>query len=281
MQEIHARFRQNLYQTLDPAFADAMRAQNHVRGGCSTKDGYLPYSVRFTVKSGQNDTSFGNGLVNGGITFAVLNQLKLRASMIVAGDDLLVALYEKNVNVEAIIGLEKEYGISPEAAVFHDPTHTSFISGIFVHDSVRYHFVPSPGRLLHRLWWAVRAPDPRHMASYVRGVAKGLIQVVSGLPILERLVGRFDSEGDVMKTDKGYLFRGAVCSFHPGIRDHFIRRYGITHVELEAVENYLDSLPAEPLILVHPVLDRIVEIDTADITERGHGVWVNTSGQPN
>lgn len=281
MQEMHANFRQDLYATLDVGFADAMRKQNHVKGGCSTKDGYLPYSVRFTVKSGQNDTSFGNGLVNGGITFAVLNQLKYRASMIVAGDDLLVALYEKEVDVEAIMGLEREYGISPEAAVFYDPSHVSFISGIFMFDSKRYHFLPSPGRLLSRLWWAVHAPDPKNLSAYIRGVAKGLVKVVSGLPVLELLIGKFDSDGDVIKTDKGYLFKNSANEFDPGVRDYFRRRYGITESELLDVEEYMSGLPVEPLILVHPVLDRIVEIDTADITVRGVGVWTNATGEPN
>lgn len=275
MQKIHADFRQDFYRCLNPKFAEQMRAQNCVRGGCSYKDGYLPYSVNYTVKSGHNDTSFGNGVVNGGITFAVLDELGYRASIIVAGDDLLVAIYDDDIDVAKIMSLEREYGISPEAGLFSDPCHTSFVSGIFVHDGVKIHFVPSPGRLVVRLWWTVKPPSAAREPEYVRGVALGLKDVVTGIPVLEKFVNRFASSGPSIKSDKGYIFKNSSNEFAPGIRAHFLQRYGLSAADLASLESYLDSLPAEPLLIVHPVLDQIIEIDTAAVEVRGRGVWAN------
>jgi hypothetical protein len=48
----------------------------------------------------------------------------------------------------------------------------------------------------------------------------------------------------------------------------FCVRYDLTYSQIEKCEAWLKTLPAKPLILSHPVLDRIVEVDMVGVEER-------------
>jgi len=50
-------------------------------------------------------------------------------------------------------------------------------------------------------------------------------------------------------------------------------RYGLTAADIANCEVWLASLPREPLLLKHPVLTRLMEVDLADIHVRGDGIW--------
>jgi hypothetical protein len=196
----------------------------------------------------------------------------VQASILVAGDDLLVACYDA-VKVDTVTALEREYGITPEARVFEDYQQVTFISGMWIGDGGRVGFVPLPGRLFARLWWTVSPPSLRKMEPYRRGVARGLTPVAGDIPLVRRLLTAFDTQGVAIATDKGRAFRGSQYTFSDGIWVAMERRYGLTAQAIADCEAWLESLPAEPLVLKHPVLDRLMEVDLADIAVRGDGVW--------
>jgi hypothetical protein len=272
MQKQHAEFRQSIYRLYDNELAEFAGKCDTVKGFALFPGGTLRYSMAYTVKSGHNDTTLGNSLVNAAIAYAALRRLGLRGSILVAGDDLLVALYE-TVDVATIASLEAEYGITPEARVFDDFERVTFTSGMFLSDGEMIGFVPLPGRLFARLWWTVKPPSARRRGPYLRGVARGLLPVAGEIPLLRVLLKSFDTQGSQVASDKGRQFRGASFSFGPGIWLAMERRYGLTVESIVECEEWLRSLPAGPLLLKHHVLDRLMEVDLADIGERGSNCW--------
>lgn len=272
MQAQHADFRQNLYELFDERLAHFARACNAVTGMAAFEGGVFRYRVNGTVKSGHNDTTLGNSLVNAAIAVAAFRRIGVPASILVAGDDLLVACYG-HVECSVVAAYEAEYGITPEARVFNDFEHVSFISGIFMHDGVDYHFVPTPGRLLARLWWTINPPPQKKAGPYLRGVARGLLGVLSGMPVLGRFVARYDDGGSAVLSNKCRLFRGVSSPLLSDVYFSFASRYGVSVEDLVETEAWLDSLPLGALFLRHPVLDAIMEVDLADVAERGNQVW--------
>jgi len=272
MQSQHAKFRQDIYRLFDAELGDFASQCDRVSGFAVFPGGTLRYKMKYTVKSGHNDTTLGNSLVNAAIAYAAFKRLGQRASILVAGDDLLVAYYS-HVDVEQVIALEKEYGITPEARVFDDYEKVTFISGMFIGDGEQIGFVPLPGRLFARLWWTISPPAARKVDAFRRGVARGLDPVAGSIPVLRTLLQSFDSQGVAIASNKGKQFHGSAFRFREGIWRAMERRYGLTALELAECESWLEGLPAEPLLLKHPVLDRFMEVDLADIGERGQGVW--------
>jgi hypothetical protein len=267
----HAAFRQRVYADFDEKFAAFVAACDCVKGFSALPAGMFRYKVDFTVKSGHNDTTLGNSLINAAIAYLAFQRAGVRCSIIVAGDDLLVACYD-DVELGLIRAYEAEYGIVPEARVFTSFAQTSFISGIFIEDEHTQYFVPSPGRLFERLWWSVKPPALKHVAAYQRGVALGLWPVCARIPALRVLLGKFLGSGKVGRSDKGYIFRGSEYEMGD-VMPSMCLRYALSRADFEELEAWLWGLPPEPLLLVHPVLDRIAAVDSADIADRGVGIW--------
>jgi len=272
MQEQHALFRQDVYRIFDPELAQFANDCDKVKGFAVFPGGLLRYSMEYTVKSGHNDTTLGNSLVNAAIAYAALKRLGLSASILVAGDDLLVALYDP-CTVDVLVAAEREYGITPEARVFESFEHVTFISGMWLGDGEKIGFVPLPGRLFARLWWTVAPPSHKKSQMYMRGVARGLLPVAGTIPLVRVLLRTFDTHGDAISSDKGKQFQGSKFDFGPGVWSSFERRYGLTTEELMDCESWLRGLPREALILKHHVLDRMAEVDLADVQDRGAGIW--------
>jgi len=272
MQAQHAEFRQAVYRSVDPELANFAKSCDKVKGFAVFPGGVLRYTMNYTVKSGHNDTTLGNSLINAAITYAAMKRLGIPGSILVAGDDLLVAA-RRPVPLKEMVAAEAEYGITPEARVFDDYERVTFISGMWTSDGDIIGFVPLPGRLFARLWWTVKPPALRKQKAYLRGVARGLLPAAGELPVVGEMLRSFDSYGEEIRSDKGRQFHGSKFSFGEGVYAAFSRRYGVTVDELLDCEAFLRALPAHPLVLKHPVLDRFMSVDMADIAERGDGIW--------
>jgi len=272
MQEMHAKFRQSIYRAFDAELGDFASSCDKVKGFAVFPGGPLRYKMDYTVKSGHNDTTLGNSLVNAAIAYAAFKRLGLRASILVTGDDLLVAAYDP-LQVDTVSTIEAEYGIQPEARVFDDYEQVTFVSGMWISDGTTMGFVPLPGRLFARLWWSVKPPGAKNTQPYLRGVSRGLQPVAGTLPLVRVLLAKFDSAGVGARSDKGLQFRGSDFRFGIDIWRAFERRYGLSTDEMMDCEEWLKSLPAKPLLLKHPVLDRLMEVDLADISDRGATSW--------
>lgn len=263
MRHEHAAFRYRVYGLFDPLLAHFAAQCENVRGLATCRDGVVRYLMRATVKSGHNDTTLGNSIINAAIAYYACRALGLRASILVMGDDLVVALYDE-ATCEDLMREEAAMGIKPEARMFYDPEDVSFISGLFARCGEEYFFVPSPGRLLARLFWTTRKVARRLEVDYLNGVSRCLTPICATMPIVRVFVFAADSGGEACKTDKGYLFRG-VEQFDADLRPWFERRYGLDPQQCRALEACLWQLPRAPLILKHPLLDAILERDLVDI----------------
>jgi hypothetical protein len=264
-----AEFRQKLYDLADVDLGKFARACNICFGSAKCTEGLVKYWIEYTVKSGHNDTTLGNGLVNIAIAYTAMSRLGLRGSIIATGDDLLCAIHE-DFDLDALIREETKFGIIPEANKFRDATAVSFVSGIFVPSQNGLAFIPLPGRLIGRLWWTTKQPGARaKFDQFRRGIALGLLPTCKDIPVIRVFLRKFEGKGKSTRSDKGFQFHGCeVKTDESVILDYFARRYGFSIGEVQECESYLESLPAEPLYINHPVLRRMSEVDRSDTTDR-------------
>jgi hypothetical protein len=266
MGRMHSRFKERIFEMFDPELAAFVAECTVVRGIVRGKDGVLRYTMRWTVKSGHNDTSSGNCLLNAAITVAALRDLNLRASMLVMGDDIVVAL-TTDFDEADMRTAEAAYGIIPEGRRFDNILNVTFISGLFVPSTQGFGFCPIPGRLLRRLWWTIKVTGS-NVAQYRNGVVAGLRPTCRSIPIIRIFLEKFSSDAKVGASDKGYVYRNVDLDLGPHVWEWWYGRYKLGRAETLECEAWLATLPAEALVLVHPVLDRIAAVDCMDILER-------------
>lgn len=260
-----------LYDVVGDEFLAYWDKCRNVRGYGFTPFGRVIYDVVGTTKSGQNDTSLTNSIINMLIAAHACLTLGLRAWVLVAGDDLLVALFDP-ADCESLAAVEARCGIIPTARVFRRPEDVSFISGVWLLDGVEYRFTPKPGRLLARLWWTCNPPPTKRLGAYLRGVAKGLWPICCGIPLVRCFLERHLDDGPVMISDKWYWLKDAVQYEWTGAQVvAFADRYGVTEAAVRDCESWIRSLPIEPLVLVHPVLEAVLAVDLADAVDRPAG----------
>lgn len=260
-------FKANMAGIFDERLATFIRRSDHRRVSHRSKGGTMKWTIDHTVMSGAGDTSSGNSLINAAIVYEVFSRLYVRCSIIVAGDDLLVACYD-DFDLETVMRMERGFGIVPEAAKFVDPMHVSFCSAIWAeNERHEWKFIQVPSRVFARLFWTCRPPPVRHEAAYVRGVVKGLLPTCRNVPCVGALLRHFDSDGAVMANDKNYHFKTAAYG-DSVFDDWFCKRYLVTLEAVAAFEAFLVSYSPGPGIIRHPLLDRLNEVDFCDLEER-------------
>jgi len=218
------------------------------------------------VKSGHNDTTMGNTIVNALIALEAVVACGLRASIIVAGDDLLVAV-DGAFDEHAVAAVERGCGIVPEYRKFHSWSDVSFISGMWWYAGGIYNFTPKLGRLLARLWWTVHPPGRKHFHRYRAGVSKGLAPTVGPLPIYSALLGQHVVDS-IVPADKRFDFVYGRAVAWPGDLVALVaERYGLTSEEVVDADRVLRQTD-RPCVVIHPTLEWITRRDTCDLAER-------------
>lgn len=263
----HLAFKIAVLAQVDPVMALEVAKGVKVKGFGKYKEGVLRYVLDGTVKSGHNDTSLGNGIIRSALSFEIFSILRVSCSILVTGDDLLVACYDEFSCSDAE-RLELSLGITPVARKILDARNVSFASGVFFLNRGAWEFLPKPGRLLSKLWWADKHQSQRQLPAYRRGVALGLLPSCGGMPIVGTWLRKFCGEGVVTQTKKCYIFHDCHVDWDTDIVQVFADRYLVTPQAIIECEEYLMKLPAEPLIIIHPVLERIVEVDLAELHDR-------------
>jgi len=239
-----------------------------VVGSLRSISGVLKYRVRGTTKSGHNDTTLGNSLINAFVTYEAMVRCGLRGDIIVAGDDLL-AVIDTDFELDALRDCESAFGIIPVSRKFHHYSQVSFISGVWFRSGASFLFTPKPGRLLSRLYWTTSPPSRRQFNDWKYSVFMGLWPVCRHLPIVRALLFANFVHGRRIPVAKVELYRndpGVVSNL--AVAEDFLRRYSITPSEVVDAEHHLLLYGASAGILVHPVLTRIVEFDLADCLSR-------------
>jgi hypothetical protein len=239
----------------------------------------MSYHLKETTKSGHNDTSLRNSIINAAIAFEALRQLGIEAEVIVAGDDLLIAMGSEPP-CATLVALESAMGIVPEAGVMDSYQKVTFISGHWIAHDGGFSFIPLLGRLLLRLNWTATTVHPEDYHSFNYGVAQGLKPSVGGLPIYSALLDIQKPEKTTKRARKAvsekylrtweseqtFIKNGEVPR---EVRQWFCDRYQTTPCEIASLEALIRSSLAFPCVLSHPLADRIIERDLLDVFSRG------------
>lgn len=278
MQRKHHDIKVAFARAVSPQLADFMDASYDCVGvarfGAGMSATRLVYRLNGTVKSGHNDTSSGNSLINAIISAETFEGLGLRASVIVAGDDML-AVVDGDFNVDDVVGLEGEYGIVPEANKFYDISDACFISACFLSEGDKVVFIPILGRLLLRLWWTTKPPG-QDATDYMYGVASGLKAGVGEIalyadfiePVLRRGPRDRKRAERFRKQRWEHTCFGVAVVEASGFQAALAARYGVSVADIIDFGKFLRNLPLEPTFAWHPVADMIIARDCADVLSR-------------
>lgn len=227
------------------------------------------YQSKGTVKSGHNDTSLGNSIINIVITVLSMIELGLQGDIIVNGDDLL-CLMSRDFDEHALAKLEATYGIVPEYKKFTNYLQVEFASSIWwEYDHGKFINTPKPGRLLAKLFWTVSPPGMRRLTDFAHAVAIGHMPICGGLPVIGIFLrSHLTSNPHVMKVRKIELCDVKVDYNRDCILEQFCTRYKLPPTAFADCEVFLQSLPHTPGFIQHPVLAQITQIDLAKLDDR-------------
>lgn len=258
--EEHHRIRMEAYRFMPRVFLDFVQSSWEVVITATGEGGRFKYRLRGTVKSGHNDTTLGNTIINAAITVAVFRLLGLRGDIIVAGDDLLCIIHG-DFDAAAMMSAERSMGLLPKAAKITSLDHVSFISGVWWQNGDTYAFTPKPGRLMARLWWTVNPPSRKQHDAYCRGVAWGLYPTCWALPVVRALIGPWLVEGERwLPSSKNLDAWSQYVNWDVGaLEAQFLARYELDSASLLNAESLVRT--RDPLYIVSAVLERIVEFD--------------------
>lgn len=264
----HHALKMRAYAIMPQEFRRFVDQCYKVRGLGVYRDGsILQYEVEGTVKSGHNDTTLGNCIVNAMIAAEACHRLGLKCDIIVVGDDLLIII-EGDFDEHALAEEESALGIVPEYRKFDDVEDVSFISGHWV--TLRrggYIFAPKLGRLLARLHWTVTPPPPKTQDAYLRGVYSGIRATCHSLPVYSFLAP--ETQGSVKNVDQWYTEMygtDALAYTRDDVIDWFQRKYHCSLAQIEALETEL--LDRTPRIVRSDFVDIIESVDLNDIGDR-------------
>lgn len=273
IQRPHFLFKRYVYKlmNMDPSFESFVNKSFKVRGTSSVKgsqSGVLDYSLFGTVKSGQNDTTLGNGLVNIAIAFEACVALGLKADIIVTGDDLIVVV-EGDFDEHKLANVEKQYGIVPEYRKFDEPWQIEFASGVFISDAILGQvYVPKPGRLLARLFWTVRPPSRKRHRDYVHSVVCGQIPLCGSIPIIGDFLKYNDLGGNLINVSKKERLSTHVHFDNASIMNWLFQRYGLYQTDVEELQMLMKVSAGKPVLIKSHLLDRILSVDLCKLPDR-------------
>jgi hypothetical protein len=272
MQFAHHEAKQAVYAAVGPRhcafrrFVDDCRV---VTGSARSENGELSYTLVGTTKSGHNDTTLGNSIINAAIAFEAALRLGLKCDIIVAGDDLLIVV-EGDFDEHAFARHEAGLGIKPEYRKFDYWGDVSYISGIWVPSKNGLAFIPKPGRLLARLFWSTHPPSAKKVNDYKHSVVMGLLPTCGAIPVIGEFLRSNDRGGKVVPIGKRYFDFQCTESneFDEALIPFFERRYDCNRDEIADLESVFRGLAGVPGLLVHPLADKIMKVDLADIAVR-------------
>jgi len=272
MQRSHHLAKLAYMRRCNPKLADFVESCFKVRGSMAGSSGFFKYKLNGTVKSGYNDTTSGNSLVNMLICAQALRAAGLRGHILVAGDDAIIVI-DGDFDCQKLISIEVQFGIVPKARKLFEVSDVSFISGHWIpQPNDRFIFVPFLGRLLCKLWWTVRPPPAKQLAAYRHSIVSGIKSLVGDIPIYKEFLNIHDH----VDAKTVYIRKWHYSPFSDLSQvidldyttEQMCLRYGVPRAELIAFADYIGTLSGEPGFVRHPVADRIIAVDTASLEDR-------------
>lgn len=265
----------DLFSKVDPDLAEQVRKSINVTGLINTPQHTIRYQVQGTTKSGHNDTSLGNTIINVAIARAAMIELGITGSIIAMGDDLLVAVNE-DFDAQQFANIEKEYGIDPKAARIDDWRYVSFLSGVWYPDGHDCFFGPRITSILDKLFWTVNPPSKEKYDSLFRnGIVLSMLRIMNNMPIVRKFLHRHynPKEGFIIPNEMKYKYEhhfkwsGECPGSYLELQAHLTEIYGIMPSEILYLETLFENLPIYSAIR-NDTIDTIREIEKADPDER-------------
>jgi len=268
MQRMHHEIKWEFMDACDPWLGARVRRDYAVNGRFRHGAGTLRYKARGTVKSGHNDTTSGNSLINMLVAANAMRDLGVKGSIIVIGDDLLAAC-ERAVDFTLLAERECAYGIIPTVVRPVDFGEATYASGTWLCDGARHVYVPLLGRLFARQWWTVSPPPVRAYAARRHTIACGMLSLVAGIPLYDQfyrphLIRRQLDLGDDGRDYVKYRANGSQDLHGFDFNVAFHARYGLTPGDIEQLGAFLSSLPTCPSYVADSprgLIQRIMERD--------------------
>lgn len=231
------------------------------------------YDLDYTTKSGHNDTSSRNSLINAIITTTALRAAGIReARVMVIGDDMLCLLKEKPDRLKLLEG-EADCGCKPTGDVFGpDEIHkVEFASDWFAPTSDgSYIAIPKLGKLFAKLFATTTAVPAKDSKSFAHSIATGLSNLLLDAP----LYGAFlrtslsdDPDERILQTHRWERRVDKQISYGDSFRHALFDRYGYTPTEVDDLTTYLGTVRG-PGGMVHPLVERAIAFDIADPSAR-------------
>lgn len=270
MQRDHHELKQLFNKAVSVELHDFVESCFSCAGGFSSRgsDGRLSYHLEGTVKSGHNDTTSGNSLVNGFIICSAMHRLGLKGHAIVAGDDLLTAI-EGDFDLEALKEEESALGIVPKAEKFFSPLDVTFISACWLPkaDGTQI-FVPLLGRLVSRLWWSTHPPSPAKRAAHIYSIVCGLKPAVGEVPLYREFLDAAITDSTKLVTTGKYerSYEDTQTADAHTLAALF-EKYDLSESEYEHARGVL-SIRGVCTLVTDSVIERIITRDTCSVTER-------------
>lgn len=222
MQWAHFPLHDAWYQRAPGLSRHAREAMNVIGHYGYGPDGFT-YKLVGTTKSGHNNTTLANSLVNAAVTLSAVLATGLDAHIIVAGDDSLVVIDDPDASFDRssyeahILSM----GVRPEGAVFDDYHDVTFVSLCFMRDvDGRLNAYPKLGRILGRVGWSVKNVPLRVRPDYLAAVGKSLLAIYGDTPVVSSLAEAFFRIAGIREPRRNVL--GYIDSYRlradPGLR---------------------------------------------------------------
>jgi hypothetical protein len=270
MSEQHMRFKEPFYRRV-PGLYEFARACFTVRGTVGRGDGRFRYKIVGTTKSGHNDTTLGNSIVNASIKVCAMLTAGLRGHIIVAGDDALIVVEGDEWCAEDLASVERKLGIVPVAAKLTDYRAVSFISLCFLRTCDGFVAAPKPGRLFARLGWTVKNVAAKKRGDYLHSLACGLAPYYRGSVVMRQYFTMFSR----LYPRRGYDVSVYMDNYYARMP---VRSRSVTDSELASryhipAESWLGlgelfARCSGPGLLMNSTFERLLGVDLADVSDR-------------
>lgn len=223
------------------------------------------YSGIGTVKSGHNDTTWGNTLVTAVVGAIALRDAGLTGDVIAAGDDLLVAVrHTDGTHGASMANTQRSFGFTPKWAFWRRLECATFVSSTFLTDGKTWRFAPLCGRLVKRMWWTVSPPSRKQLALRRSGDALGLLTAHTGHPIIEALCREYVINGSTPN-----IRVGGISGEYEGEFDYaraLATAYGTSKAVIEEAARRIRE--AGPGLHSDSWIDELFERDLVDVDAR-------------
>lgn len=255
------RARARFARRVDPLLGDDIAS--HVRGrGVYFGDVKVRYQYHGTVKSGHNDTTWGNSIVTALVAGIACRDAGFRANILAAGDDLLVAVFGGSASAApALADTQRAFGFTPKFRGWRSLADCTFVSSCFLTDGRAWRFAPLCGRLLKRFWWTTSPPSARQARARMRGDSIGVLGHHPGHPIFEALLRKWVDPADCAPQPDGFDYTAALCA-----------KYACAPGVLSCLTDHIESI-VKPGVYHHPLMTVLFKVDLVDVDARPTSAW--------